>query len=69
MFSIFPYSTYKGLLFQLWSSTIEHKHRLDVIVKELTDSVEEYHQMSVRDWFSVSITDTLHCLVQPDTYV
>lgn len=55
--------THKGLLLQLWSSTIEHKHRLDVIVKQFADAVEEHYQVCIWDWLSTSITNTLHCLV------
>ena len=40
-----------------------------MVVEELTNPVEEYQEVGVREGVPMCISRPLHCLVQPDTYV
>ena len=61
--------THKCLFLQLWSGAIEHEHRLDVVIEQLADAIEEHDQVSIRDRLPTAITKSLHSLVQPNTHI
>ena len=64
-----PPLPHQGHLLEGGCGSVEHKHRFDVVVKELTNPVEEDQEVGVGERVPMCISRSLHCLVQPDTYV
>ena len=64
-----PPLPHQGHLLEGGCGSVEHKHRFDVVVKELTNPVEEDQEVGVGERVPMYISRPLHCLVQPDTYV
>ena len=64
-----PPLPHQSLLLEGGCGSIKHKHRLDVIVEELTNPVEEYQEVGVGKGIPLCIPRPLHCLVQPDTHI
>jgi hypothetical protein len=58
--------SHQGLLLQHRCCSIEYKDWLYPAIQQLTDTVKEHNQVSIRQWLAMSVTHPLHCLVQPN---
>ena len=69
LLSFLPPLPHQSHLLEGGCGSIKHKHWFDVIVEELTNPVEEYQEVGVREGIPLCIPRPLHCLVQPDTHI
>ena len=67
--NIVPANMYQCLLFEERSSSIKYKDRFDVMVQKLADAMVQQNEMGVGHRFPFLVPHTLHCLVQPNTYI
>jgi len=61
--------THQSLSLEQWNAAVEHKHRLDAVEEQFTDSVEKTEKVGIVQCPTLLVSHALHGLVQPQTHI